>query len=299
VGILGALAVASLVLVGLAMFWGCYRGTRACFPLLAAFTLGLVPVVTYGVLQTTVGPDYETPVTVVFVTHLVMTMVCVLILGALLSLRQPPSDSYAQFEFALGFVLAVVSILGYGAVVWSKGPPDEVNRLAVAVVPLLMAMAALGRFGWQREGWLGALVFLALGGSYLVHFVIRPDQPGSALPLLVANVVQLASLIGMVVFFSLVARHPNIARTPWLGGSLGLNLPRCASAGLLILGLAGCAFCFDEPWDNGQLAPWSKELLPRALASAAAYSGCLLGALGFATGYNPLGASVGAGRTNG
>ena len=31
-GILGPLAVASLVLVGLTMFWGCYRGTRAGFP---------------------------------------------------------------------------------------------------------------------------------------------------------------------------------------------------------------------------------------------------------------------------
>jgi hypothetical protein len=47
----------------------------------AAFTLGLAPVVTYGVLQTTVGPDYETPVAVIFVTHLVMPMVLLLMLA--------------------------------------------------------------------------------------------------------------------------------------------------------------------------------------------------------------------------
>jgi hypothetical protein len=220
------------------------------------------------------------------------------LLGAVLSLRQPRSDAYGNVELVMGSVVVVFSILGYGAVFWSRSPPDEVNRLAVTVVPLLMAVAVLGRFGFQRDGLLGAVVFLALGGSYLVHFVIRPYHPDSDLPILVANVVQMASLIGMVAFFYLVARHPSIARTPWPSGSLGLNLPRCLSAGLLILGLAGCGFCFDTLWDNGQLAPWSTEMIPLALVSATAYGGCLLGVAGLSTGYNPLVRGERVSRTN-
>lgn len=289
VGILGALAVGSLVLAGLAIFWGCYRGTRACLPLFAAFTLGLAPVVAYGILQTISGPDDEPLVIVIFLIHLVMSMALLLMLGAVLSLRDPPSDWYGKTELLVGIVLAVLSVLGYGGVVWSRSPLDEVNRLAVWVIPLLMAIAVLGRFGVERDGLLGAAVFFALGGTYLVHYVVRPEDPGSELPFLAANVVQMASLIGMVVFFYLVARHPDIARTPWSGGSLGLNLPRCLSAGLLILGLAGCGYYFDELWENGRPMPWSAELAPLALVAATAYCVCLVGVTGLATGYNPLG----------
>ena len=59
----------------------------------------------------------------------------------------------------------------------------------------------------------------------------RGESPSPGWFLRAAEASCLASLIGMVVFFCLVARHPNIARTPWPGGSLGLNLPRCLSAG--------------------------------------------------------------------
>jgi uncharacterized protein with PQ loop repeat len=288
VGIFGALAVALLVLAGLAIFWRRYRGTRAGLPLFAAFTLGLAPVVTYGVLQVTVGPDHEMPVTVIFMTHLAMSMVLVLFLGGILSLRQPPSDSYRKAESALGVVLAALGILGYGAVAWSGGPQDDVNRVVVTFVPLLAAVSILGRFGMQRDGLLGTGVFLALFGSYLVHFVTRPDDPGRALPVLVANIVNMASLIGMVVFFYLVAKNPHLVRTPWSGGSLGMNLARCFSAGLLILSLAVCGYCFDSLWESGWPAQWSSEFIPLALASAIAYAGCFVGVAGVTTGYNPL-----------
>jgi hypothetical protein len=288
VGIFGALAVALLVLAGLAIFWRRYRGTRACFPLFAAFTLGLAPVVTYGVLQTAVGPDYETPVTVIFVIHLAMSMALLLILGGILSLRQPPSDSYRKGESALGVVLAALAILGYGALTWSSGPQDEMNRLVVMVVPLLAAVSIFVRFGMQRDGLLGTGVFLALFASYLVHFVIRPGDPGSALPVLVANIVNMASQIGMVAFFYLVARNPHLVRTPWSGGSLGMNRPRCFSAVVLMLGLGGCGYCFEALWESGWPAPWSSEFVPLALMSATAYAGCLVGVAGLTTGYYPL-----------
>jgi hypothetical protein len=283
----------------LAIFWRRYRGTRAGLPLFAAFTLGLAPVATYGVLQAAVGPDHEVPVTVVFMIHLAMSMVLLLILGAILSLRQPPNDSYRKAEFALGAVLAAVGVLGYGVVAWSRGPQDEMNRLVVTVVPLLAAVSILGRFGMQRDGLLGTGVFLALFGSYLVHFVIRPADPGSALTVLVANIVNMASLIAMVVFLYLVASNPQLVRTPWLGGSLGMNLPRYFSAGLLFFGLAGCGYCFGSLWERGWPAPWSSEFIPLALASALAYAVCLVGVAGLTTGYNPFRwRSEHAGRTS-
>ena len=74
-GKFGAFAVAALVLAGLAIFWGRYRGTRAGSPLFAAFTVGLAPVMAYGVLQAVFGPDHEMPVYVTFVIHLAMSMV--------------------------------------------------------------------------------------------------------------------------------------------------------------------------------------------------------------------------------
>jgi hypothetical protein len=298
VGILGAVAVASLVLVGLAIFRRRYRGTRAGLPLLAAFALGLAPVVTYGVVQVAVGPDFELSVTVIFMLHLAMSIALLLILGAILSLRQSPSDSYRRAESALGIVLAALGILGYGAVALSRRPQDEVNRLVVTVVPLLAAASIFGRFGMQRDGLLGTGVFLALFGSYLVHFVIRPEDPGSALPVLIANLVNLASLIGLVVFFYLVAGNRHLVRTPWSGGSLGMNLPRYCSAGLLLLGLAGCGYCFDSLWESGWPAQWSPALTPLALASATAYAACLIGVAGLTTGCTPLGWRSGdAGRT--
>ena len=300
VGTFGALAVALLVLAGLAIFWRRYRRTRAGFPLFAAFALGLAPVVTYGIVQAAVGPDYELPVTVIFMLHLAMSMVLLLILGGILSLRQSPSDSYRKAESALGVVLVALGILGYGAVASLGGPQDEVNRLVVTVVPLLAAVSILGRFGMQRDGLLGTGVFLTLFGSYMVHFVIRPQDPGSELLVLVANIVNMASLIGMVVFLYLVARNPQLVRTPWSGGSLGMNWPRYISAGLLILGLAGCGYCFDSLWESGRPAQASSERLPLALASAIAYASCLVGIAGLTTGYNPLPwRSENSGRTNG
>ena len=284
----GAFVVAALVLAGLAIFWGRYRGTRAGSPLFAAFTVGLAPVVAYGVLQAVFGPDHEMPEYVTFVIHLAMSMVLLLILGGILSLRQPPSDSYRKAESVLGIVLTVSSILAYGLVAWSRGPQDELNRLVVTVVPLLAAIAIVGRFGMQRDGLLGAGVFLALFGSYLAHFIIRPDGPETDLPVLIANILNMASLIGMVVFFYVVARNPHLARNPWPGGSLGMNLPRYLSAGLLILGLAGCGYCFDSLWHSGSPAQGSFEYVPLALASATAYAGCLVGVAGLTTGPNRL-----------
>ena len=44
-------------------------------PLLAAFTLGLAPVVAYGVVQATLGPDDDVPVTFDFMLHLAMSRI--------------------------------------------------------------------------------------------------------------------------------------------------------------------------------------------------------------------------------
>jgi hypothetical protein len=107
---------------------------------------------------------------------------------------------------------------------------------------------------------------------------------------LVVGIVQMVSYVGMLVFFYLVATHAELARTPWPGGSLGLNVARCLSVGLLTLGLTGGGYCFANLWANGWLAQWSSDFVPLSLVlSGTAYSGCLVGVAGLTTGCNPLG----------
>src|SRR5947209_1727689 len=96
--LLGAIVASIAVLAGLALFWRRYRGTRAGLPLAAAFGLALVTVVPNPVIQATIGPDDELPVAVIFMTHLAISLASLLLLGGILSLRDPLSTSVGKME---------------------------------------------------------------------------------------------------------------------------------------------------------------------------------------------------------
>ena len=87
-------AVASFALAGLAIFLFRYRGTRARVAGLSAFALGLAVIAVFILIHATVGPDHPVAGIVAFVSHLVMCMVELLLLGAVLSLLVPTSAVY-------------------------------------------------------------------------------------------------------------------------------------------------------------------------------------------------------------
>jgi hypothetical protein len=219
-----------------------------------------------------------------------MSMTWLLLLGGIVSLRDPASVIYRKVETTAAWVLAAVGICGYGAVAWCSLPQDEVNRLVLTLAPLLMALAVVARFGLQRHGLLGGGVFLALFASHVLFLVFPKGQPESSGPLVMASIVELVGCLGMLVFFYVVGKYAELARTPWPGGALAINRARCLSVGLLILGLAGCGYCFDNLWERGWLAQWSSAFVPLALVlSATAFAACLVGVAGLTMGRNPLG----------
>src|SRR5262245_16179356 len=130
-------AVVAFAVAGLAIFLFRYRGTRARAAGLSAFALGLAAVAAFILIHATVGPDHPVVWIVAFVSHLVMCMAELLLLGVVLSLRDPPSAAYRQAEAALGLVLAVLAVLFYGGVAWwAPQDQDEVPRVVFFAVPL-------------------------------------------------------------------------------------------------------------------------------------------------------------------
>src|SRR6476659_4298290 len=94
-------AVASFAVAGLAIFLFRYRGTRARVAGLSAFAFGLTAIAAFLLVHATIGPDHPVVWIVFFVIHLVMSMAELLLLGAVLSLRDPPSAGYRRTEVAL------------------------------------------------------------------------------------------------------------------------------------------------------------------------------------------------------
>jgi len=175
-------AIASFALVGLAIFLFRYRGSRARFAGLSAFALGLIAV--FIVIHATVGPDHPVAGIVFYVSHVVMCMVELLLLGSVLGLRDPPRVAYRKAEITLGLVLAVLAVLFYGGMAWwAPQEQDKVPRLVYVAVPLLIGVAIVARFGFARDGLVGGSVFLASssatvqglqlasGGGWLVSWV--------------------------------------------------------------------------------------------------------------------------------
>ena len=287
-------AVASFAVVGLGIFLFRYRGTRARFAGLTAFGFGLGVVAVFLLIHATIGPDHPLVWIVVFVIHLVMCTVELLLLGVVLSLRDPPSAAYRKTEVVLGLVLAVLAVVVYGGVAWwAPQEQDEVPRIVFFAMPLLIGVAIVARFGFERDGLVGGSVFLALVVSNLIYLFVNPNERERTILRTVADVLQMSGYIGMLVFFYLVAKNATLARTPWPGGSLGINRTRGLSAGLLALGLAGCGYFLFNLLERGWLVRWSSNGLPLSgLLSAAAFAGCLVGVFGLTTGRHPLDAPV-------
>jgi hypothetical protein len=283
-------AIASLAVAGLAIFLFRYRGTRAKAAGLSAFALGLTAITVFILVHATVGPDHPVVALVFFITHLVMCMVELLLLGTVLSLRDPPSASYRRSEVALGLVLALLVIAIYGGVAWwSPQNQDEVSRLVFAVVPLLIGVAIVARFGFARDGLVGGSAFLALFVGNLIYVCMNLNEPESLIIRTLAASLLMAGYLGILAFFYLAANNAELARRPWPSGSLYMNLARGISAVVLTLGLAGCGYFLSNLLERGWLARWSSACLPLSLLlSAAAFAGCLVGVFGLTTGRNYL-----------
>jgi hypothetical protein len=281
-------AVASFAVAGLAIFLFRYRGTRARAAGVSAFALGLTAISVFILIHATVGPDRPVVWTVFFVTHLVMCMVELLLLGAVLSLRDPPSAGYRRTEVASGLVMAILAIVIYGgAAWWSPQNQDKVSRLVFPAIPLLIGVAIVARFGLARDGLVGGSAFLALFVGNLIYVFMNPYEQESVIIRTLADSLLMAGYLGMLVFFYLASSNIGLARTPWPGGSLKLNLARGISAGVLALGLAGCGYFLSNLLERGWLARWSSNYVPLSLLlPAAAFAGCLVGVFGLTTGRN-------------
>jgi hypothetical protein len=156
-------------------------------------------------------------------------------------------------------------------------------------VQFLIGGAVVARFGLGRDGLVGGGVFLALVVSGLIHVVLNPHEQEGVMLRTVADSVQMIGYIGIPMFFYLAASNAGLARTPWPGGSLRINLTRGISAGLLASGLAGCGYFLSNLLEGGWFARWSSASVPLSLLlPAAAFAGCLAGVFGLTTGYNLL-----------
>jgi hypothetical protein len=273
------LAVASFAGVGLAIFLLGYRGTRARAAGLSAFALGLAVIAGFLLMHVTIGTDHPMVWLIVLLIHVAMCLVELLLLGAVLSLRDPPSALYWKVETALGLTLAALAVVVYGGVAWwVPQHQDEVPRLVFFAIPPLIGVAVVARFGLSRDGLVGGGVFLALVVSNLLYLFGHPQERERGIVRPVAECLQMAGYLGILMFFYLAASNAGLARTPWPGGSLGLNRTRVVSAGLLVLGLAACGYFLWEVLERGSAG------VPMSLLPGAAFAACLVGVVGLMTG---------------
>jgi hypothetical protein len=200
--ILIGFAVASVAALGLAVFWFHYRGTRARFAGLSAFTLALAVLALFILIHATFGPDHEAAACAFFMCHVAMCMVELLLLGAVISLRDPRSAAYRTAEFILALILAAVAGALYGGVAWlAPHQQDRLLRLMFFAIPLLVAAATMARFGLRRDGLVGSSIFLALFVSGVIHLAINPYERESVVLRTTVDVLSMAGYLGIPVFF--------------------------------------------------------------------------------------------------
>jgi hypothetical protein len=284
------LAVASFAASGLAIFLFRYRGTRARAAGMSAFALGLLVTGVFSLIHATVGPDRMAAGIVFLASHVVMGMVELLLLGAVLGMRNPLSTTYRKMENTVGLALAALAILTYGGVAWWR--PDELDAISQFVffaTPLLIGVAVVARFGFSRDGLVGGGVFLVLVlSNFLYMFMYLSDQERTALRA-VADCLQMAGYLGILAFFYFAAQNNDLVRTPWPGGSLRFNAARAGSAVLLALGIAVSGYFAFNLREQEAPVSWSLIDVPlSALVCAAGYAGCLVGVFGLTTGRNLL-----------
>jgi hypothetical protein len=284
------LAVASFAAIGLAIFLFRYRGTRAQAAGVSAFALGVLVTVAFTLIHATVGPDHSLAQIAFFVSHVVMCMVQLLLLGAVVSMRDPSTTAYRTIEKAVGLFLSVLAVFFYGGVAWWRPEEqDAVARFVFFATPLLFGVAIVARFGLARDGLVGGGVFLALMISNGIYMFMNLFEQERAVLRAVADFLQMAGYLGMLGFFYLAAQNMDLIRSPWPGGSLRFNAARVGSAALLVLGIVGCGYFSFALREQGGPASWSSTYgrwLP--LVCAASFAGCLLGVYGLTTGRNLL-----------
>jgi hypothetical protein len=207
-----------------------------------------------------------------------------LLLGAVLGLRNAPGPIYERTETAAIGLLSLASLVFYGMVAW-KWPEqqDDASRFVFYVIPLLIGIAIYARFGVSREALVGGIAFLALFISNLVYLYIdyfgAPSAPNTIVRI-ATSVLPLVGYLGLLLFIYLASVNASLLRTPWPGGSLGFNAGRIVSAAVLILGLAACGGFYAIVGQEmaTPYSPWT------ALGAAAAFAACLIGVYGLTTG---------------
>jgi hypothetical protein len=283
------LTVTSIVLAGIVVFWFRYGGTRARFPGLAAFGLGLIAIVavpfTHAIKEPVVSIGE-----VFFLIHLLMCLVELLLLGTVLSLRDPTNSLYEKAELIVGSCLGAVAVLLYGAVAWwAPQQQNELLRIAYAAMPFSIAIAIIARFGWWPAGLLGAGLFFGLGLNTLVYVIFRLEEKATNALVVIAGVLQILGYVGILAFFFVVARHSELLRTPWPRSSLGMNPARFLSVVLLIACMSVCGYMYQ--YLSNDTVQSSKCLtchVTAAVLSAGAFAGCLLSVVGLTIGRNPF-----------
>src|SRR5262249_48880571 len=188
------LVVATFAGAGLAVFWSCYRRTRARAAGLSAFALGLAVVAVFVLIHATVGPAHPAVLVAVFVIHVAMSLAELLLLGAVMGLRDPPGAAYRKAEGAVGPAQAALAVLLYGGVAWwIPQHQDEVPRLMFFAVPLLIGVAVVARFGLGRDGLVGGGVFLVLVVSNLLYVITSPYGQGAVILVAAAAALHFAA----------------------------------------------------------------------------------------------------------
>jgi hypothetical protein len=205
--LLAPVSIGALALAGLAIFWFRYRGKRSRLAGLAAFGLGLFAVAAFTATHALFEAEGRVGQQISFLIHIMMCVSLLLLLWAVMRLRNPSNRRYHMIESLAGITLGSAALMLWVAIAWqSPQNEDAVVQMLVRIIPFLIVVAIAARFGWGMEGMIGAGSFVALGLSYLVY----SDESLAAIS--VSAALQFAGIIGMLIFFYIVSasaeRHP-------------------------------------------------------------------------------------------
>jgi hypothetical protein len=276
--------VAALAIAGFGIFQFQYRGARARWAGLSAFAVSIAVIAVFILIHGAIGPDHAAAQPVFFTCHVAMCVAELLLLGAVMGLRDPPSPIYTRVETVAIGLLSLAALIFYGVVAWRRPEQqDDASRFVFYGMPLLISIAIYARFGVSREGLVGVIAFVSLFVSNLTYLYIDhfgAPYSSNMFMLIATSVLPLAGYIGLLLFFSLTAGHASLLRTPWPGGSLKFNAVRGISAAVLVLGLTACGGLYSV-CRNGHTSAYASWT---AICAAAAFAACLVGVYGLTTG---------------
>jgi hypothetical protein len=186
----------------MAVFWFRHRGTRAMLFGLAAFGLGLAAIVAFAITHAVFGSEATVSARVFFAIHIVICVVEMLLLGAVISLREPPSRWYKKFETVSILILLGLAVVAWGVLGWKwPAKQDELVRWIASSIPFLIVIAIAARFGSRPVGFLGIAVFATIGISDFVYLLYKPESNDSVLPLQLADFAQVVAYFALLSFF--------------------------------------------------------------------------------------------------